>query len=279
MSNNKIKVPMKEIKLSLGEVNDKWKKYGLITAPILLKNRKGEFEQSKYKMIIKNNEVAAIVTQRYSTIPNEEAISIIKEATQDTKLKFYQEKSDDYRSYMYYLHPKTYKINNDDSKIQLGIVMKNSINGTLGFSLSLWSFRQVCSNGAVVASSELASITKRHTGTEVIPTVGFVKDAIDSLFDSGRSLIDEYSNMSKVKLNPIIAKQIAVDQRIPRHYMPDYIKVKKGQVDLTANPDCWTVFNDISENIWHNTKTNHGTICQYTELLHRSVMTGIRKSA
>jgi hypothetical protein len=262
--------------LALGEIDKTWKKHDLTSAPILLKNKKGEYEKSKYKIIMVGNEIASIVTNRYLLLANEEAIKLVSDAVKQTKLKLHQKHIDDKRVYMYWLHPKTYQIGKDKSKVQLGLCMKNSINGTLGFSLSLWSFRQVCGNGAVVASSELASISKRHTGKEIIPAVGYVKDSIDTLFDSGRSLIEEYQAMEKTKLNESIAYQLAVKQRIPRHWLPDYIKVSKGKVEIEESPDCWKVFNDISQTIWHNKKTNHGTVCQYTELLHRAIINGIR---
>ena len=275
--NKQILKPTIYRELALGEMDQTWKKHGITSASILLKNKKGQYEKSKYKIIEVNGNIASIVTNRYFVFPNEEAIKLVRKSV-PANMKFYSKHIDEFRAYMYWLHPKTYRIGKDDSKIQLGLCMKNSINGTLGFSLSMWSFRQTCENGAVVASSELATMSKRHTGTEIIPDVNYIKDAIDRLFESGRSLIDEYKNMYRTPLNEEIAYQLAVKQRIPRHWLPDYIKVSKGKVELDKNPNCWKVFNDISQEIWHNKKTNHGTVCQYTELLHRGMLVGIRQS-
>lgn len=258
------------IDLSLGPRSTQWEQYGIHEAPILLEGTdQKERESKQYKAILRKDRLTAIVSTKYTLYPNEEAIKDINEAIAGTSFHPHQEKFSRNGNAIY----KTYL--SDDWKrevevgdiVQLGFMLRNSIDGSTGFGIELFSYRLVCKNGAVAPGAALGRISRMHVGDFSRAMLG-LKEQIFRLMQVGEDLIQTYRKWTQIRINQKLAEVLA-KSAIPNKYLPDYIDVtKEGSISLLQTPTLWTVFNDVTQAVWHNNKLQPQTIVQHTEAVH-----------
>lgn len=263
------------VDLTLGPKDETWKRYNLFQAPVFLKVEGGKIlESDQYKAILKGNELTAITSKRYQLFPNEEARRVVQAVTAGGNFQYL--KSGKSRGgnaiYDYYTYDGEREIVPNDP-IKLGFVMRNSIDGSTGFGLNLFTYRLICENGAIFGQRTLGRLGMRHVlGSDF--SIKAVEQAVEAIVSLGDKVIDLYKGWSMINLNQEIAERL-VDSRIPVKYLPDYIKVKRKtkEVSLETTPDLWSLFNDITQKVWHKpegktTELDPRSQSDYLEELH-----------
>jgi len=246
------------MELSFGKTDKTWSKYKLLQAPLHFDGK-----PTRYKTIVKNGKLVAVVGRDYKVLPNEEAVKIADAVAGELgarpfKLR-YKRSNCIYnrvktRVYAQYLMPGSYDVAGRD-RVRIGFSMANGIDGGLAFSALGFTFRKVCENGVFVGYKELARFYRKHTkGLEV--DLAMIRKVVEGVVAETKRAIGVYRKLVTLELNEEIAEKIA-KSRIPRKLLPDYIEIQKGKlVGFDSTKTLWDVYNSVTAAIWHNVKAD-----------------------
>ncbi len=254
------------------ELLTRWDEYELHEYHLKVNNR-----HTPYKLIMKQSKPVAIVTSRYKLLPNEEALKVADEiALEMGAVKFNEFRGRWYArtgNHVLYNRRKTqmhslYAFNEPvqiapDDTIQLGFSIHNSIDGTMGFGAGTFTFRNACANMFMMGFKghsmnfddrlTLAYIYHKHTKNMEVAR-DKIKSILQAIVNRGMEVVATYRAMTERKITEQNAKKIA--ESLPKvavqNAMP-YFDAK--DMTLKAQPTEWTVFNDTTQWIWHNPKT------------------------
>jgi hypothetical protein len=262
----------------LGKRDNAFPQYQLETAPIMLEGTNGEIVESGRKFVIKNGLYVGDVSKRYRLFPNELALEIGDKIAKE--LGFRQLKTINSRGgnaiYSVYVAdnaisdiPHTFVEAKPGDGIQLGWSLRNSIDGSTAFGSDLFSFRSVCSNGAIIGRRVLGvAPLRRHTGK----MEDFAKDLVGRLraflSENLESLAMFYRALPQIEINLEVAK--ALSNALPARYLPEYIVVerKTKKVSLEANADAYDAYNRITEALWHSDRVDPKSATTYMTNVH-----------
>ena len=258
----------KGVFLEFEKIDDTFAEYGLWQAPLKFREQKVPFK-AIIKEIKGKQRVISIVGRGYKLLPN----SLINEAIVQLSEMFglrmmkqsryqliyggrtvYHTDEKSHRAYWTMVFPERYKIGRE--KVQLGVQIRNSEegvvgiflrllgNGSMGFGVDLFTFRLVCKNGAVVRTGdlEIRAYWKHTKGLKL--DLNALKNTIVQIVDRGKAILDNYRALTALKLNQEIAERLA--ERLPKKYLPEYIKAKEDKIELLQPVDLWTCYNDVT---------------------------------
>ena len=172
-----------------------------------------------------------------------------------------------HRAYWTMVFPERYKIGRE--KVQLGVQIRNSEDGSMGFGVDLFTFRLVCKNGAVVRTGDLEIRAYwKHTKSLQLD-INALKDTIVQIVDRGKAILDNYKALTALKLNQEIAERLA--ERLPKKYLPEYIKAKEDKIELLQPVDLWTCYNDVTRLVWHSKSASMFTKRNLFRELHKAL--------
>lgn len=235
------------------------KQYGITEVPLHVRAADGQvYDPKKYKGVFKDDLYKCIVGRNYVVYPNEELDQVLHKWVDrpGSGLKIVKQYFSHHgdASYWQIMSDKYAEVQKGD-KIQIGCVVRNSIGTYVALGADLFTFRLLCSNGAIAKGSDLGSIAIRHIGDREVMVKEFSR-GLEHILERTSGLIDYYRQAAKLKVNQLIAESWA--KRIPQRALPKQIEVdtKSGKVTLTGQPNLWTSFNDITADVWKN--TNHG---------------------
>lgn len=262
------------MRINFGKADISLKEYGIIQAPLLYNDK-----PSGYKAIIKDGKLVAVLGSGYKALPNQIALSIANEIADEIGVvpfkKFYQNKhvafsSKGTRMYATYIVDVPYDIEGRDNA-RIGFTIQNSIDGTLAFSASGFTFREFCENGVFIGSKKLSYYYRKHTKNFEVKKEAIVKN-IRSVIDDMKRVIDEYRQLVRLRLNREIAQKIAEQKFLSKKLMPNYITIGKNRELLEFKEvDLWTVYNDLSARIWHNPETGLDSKRAQFQALHKVI--------
>ena len=286
--------------LRVGQISSQWANYGLLETPLLL-SKGGAYEQSKYKLILKaeqekpGSELIAILSKEYELFPNEELAKVMERWATDNGFKRNEDSRYTYKGsggnaqFLTYL-PKdeqkgSYYIGNRRDEVRLGFCARNSIDGSVGFGLDVFTFRGLCWNGAIVMSakgerafnpyqiSEKAEAKLHHKHTSGLQEIVKNLDRyVEQLHQAGEGVIAYYRHLATQRFNIEIAE--ALNKTVlPKKYLEHngtmtFEENKKKIAGIDAKADCWSVYNNLTEAIWHNAKTDMRSKFQYFAQIH-----------
>lgn len=251
-------------------------------------------------------DLIAILSREYELYPNEELVKVMDRWTAENHYKRYEDARYSFTSgsgnavFLTYL-PRdeevgSYFVGDRRDKVRLGFVARNSIDGSVGFGLDVFTFRGICYNGSIVMNetglrawnpyqvSQNATAKLKHRHTKGLSEVIEHLDTnIEQLQVVGEQVIAYYQHLATVKLNQVIAEHLA-NTMIPEKYFQqtgitfEKEKDKKGKilsekVVVEQNKDMWTVYNDLTQAIWHNAQTDMRSKFQYFNVLHSTLGT------
>jgi hypothetical protein len=268
------------LELSFGEIDNTWAQYNLAQARV---NFNGE--PSKYKAITLNDRLVAILGKAYTVIPNEEAVKLGNAAAKMAGLVPFTEFSGDWyikmdnhaildndgrRVHALYAKNEPYYIQGE--KMHLGVGIHNSIDGTTAFGCGIFTFRHACANmvlagmrGYKQAFDERATIEylyKRHTSS-LDPLKINLKNIIVKIMDRANEIVEAYNRMAQIELNEQLAEKLR-KSRLRKKLLPEFVKDEEAKMPQITQ---WEVYNDITENIWHNPKTGlYSKTAEFNEL-------------
>ena len=271
----------KGVWLEFERIDDTFAKYGLWQAPLKFRDQKVPFK-AIIKEIRGKPRVISIVGRGYKLLPN----SLVHEAVAQLSDMFglrmmkqnryqliyggrtvYHTDEKSHRAYWTMVFPERYKIEKEN--IQLGVQIRNSEDGSMGFGVDLFTFRLVCKNGAVVRTGDLEIRAYwKHTKSLQLD-INALKDTIVQIVDRGKAILDNYKALTALKLNQEIAERLA--ERLPKKYLPEYIKAKEDKIELLQPVDLWTCYNDITRLVWHSEKTSMFTKRNLFRELHKAL--------
>lgn len=262
------------------------KKYGIVQPPLLVRSDKGEwYDDHRFKGIFKNHHYKTIVHRSYPTVPNEEIRELLVEHVEKNKdagLKIVKEYTSHHGDAMYWqvLSNKLEKVKDGD-EVQIGCIVRNSVGTYMTLGADLFTYRLICSNGAIAKGHDLGSIAVRHVGDRAKMLEAFGKGLAHIMNRTGE-LVRYYKQSTQMKVNKLIAEEWA--RRIPQRALPKEIDVDaKGKVKLTGTPNLWESFNDITANAWKDKnqgeemKTTPGFLTKYyiTNHAHKVMIAAI----
>ena len=345
--NLKSKISPTHITTKMGLSNAKWKnEYGLELIPTFT-GPKGGMRYS-HSTVVRTKDAltrkavtpwnVAIVGKNYSLLPNERAF----EMTEDVISKYfkntfakatasltsnasgnvnnggylskegeasYRYSKDGGQIFAYWVSNDKINVNGEDYPCSVGLMMKNSIDGTCGFSINAFTFRWACSNGMIMGKRDLLQFSQRHVGDIEALESNIVNGIRDSLA-VGTDIIEQYRGWTKAKFSQAMANQFVSAGKVPTYYgknnkvvlghtvnVPqsafkelDYIepiqrKVQDARGDIKylygakvneeKAPSAWDAHNQINEAIWWSKKIDEPSKQTYTEKLQHAIMVGV----
>lgn len=279
-------------KISFGEVDNTWNKYGLTENPIIV----NDGDTSK-KAIMRKGQLISIVSDRYQLLPNEEAVKVAEKVTKAAGLVPFDKFTGDWicrfgeknhiteygtnkaKIHAMYAINRPYEVQGE--KMYMGVAIHNSIDGSRAFGCGAFTFRQACSNMVIVSGRKnwsfyysqqdhaktLEYVQKRHT-KGLDPTQPKLSLVIAQVVDYANGIIAAYEKMAETLVTEKLIKAIT-DSRIPKKALPDYLTTDAEQLKLAENPISeWELYNDITQNVWHNPETGFGTKERIYNRLH-----------
>jgi len=278
-------VSVEKIVFDVGKIDQTWEKYDIVQAYLVYNER-----QTPYKAILKGNKLVAIVGRGYQVLPNE----IVKQVADDIASKLNAEplrvadilarymprgarfewdnayfSKDTWKVYLPYVLSEWHDIDGRD-KCKIGFAFRNSIDGTLAFSVTGFTFREVCSNGVFIGYRELARYYHKHTKSLKIDLDSVLHHTME-VITSMEKVLDAYRKMVELQLNEQIAESIA-KSRLPRKLLPPYIQTEGTElVWFDESKTVWDAYNDITERIWHNVRQDVVTKNRMFDQLHKTL--------
>lgn len=274
-------------KISFGTPDKKWEQYGLLTAPIDF-----DAKPSGFNGLLKDGQLVTIVGSYYKVLPNEEAAKIADQAAKMAGLVPFDEFTGDWfnrmddhvitdkggrRMHALYAFNKPYQVNGQ--KMHIGVGIHNSIDGTTAFGAGIFTFRHACSNMVLAGTKRYSQafdqrktieyLYKRHTLT-LDPVIGQLKTVILGVMDRAKEIIQTYIEMDQARLTVELANRLK-RSKLPTKILPDYIPKEEEKIKTVPNTTQWQVYNDITEAIWHNAKTELRTKEHHFDVLHQTI--------
>lgn len=253
-----------DINISLGSPEQVWTDYALEILPIKL-----DGSDTGRRLIMRNGEMLGAVSDQYRLIPNEEVVSAADEIAADLGAVPFDDFTGDWfvklqnnvfmdeegrRAHALYAWNDPVPVGGDD-EVQVGFGVHNSIDGSMGLRVGLFTFRHACANMVFMGLGQggmdfdqrnvLSHSAKKHTKNLEIEqlrawieeTVGYAPSVIDAY---KRWTSDELSRSDAVAL-----LQMARAGRLSRRNdVPEWIQnaveytedldeqVREGQEDL-----------------------------------------------
>lgn len=150
---------------------------------------------------------------------------------------------------------------NDDMKF--GFSIRNGYNTGVALGIDIFTFRLICSNGAIMRGQDFGTTTIRHIGNDPKKLLKTFHSGIIEAITGWRDVLALYNKMAVTRLTEKMAQYLYKSIHMPIKYFPKYYEVatakelkenpKKKLVALTAegkSVTLWDNFNDITEPLW-----------------------------
>lgn len=200
-------------------------------------------QETKYRAILYGGQMVAIVKSRYVLLPNEDAVEAMDKVASELKLEPYRTKATTTKLFRAYLSNKSYTVGEEN--VKLGLSMVNSIDGSLAFGVTGFTFREVCTNGAYLGYRRVVTVKQKHTrGLLVLASVpyDFLKTAVAEALKYAEGAIQLYNTLYKRKVTADLIEHIK--KLTPKKYYRDALEVNNA----------WQCYNALTQAIWHTAK-------------------------
>lgn len=207
-----------------------WEKYGHITAPQVVKYSDGSFElRGKQKKIwIHNNEYKDTLSRMYALLPNEHIDHIRKQIDLKSIGLEFQSRHESHGGdtvHWTFVSKDKFSIENNDD-VQIGAVIRNGAGTNVSLGVDMYTFRLVCSNGAIAKGKNLGSFSMAHIGKIEIVAKKF-EDQLRIALKHSENLIKYYRKATKIKVNNEIANTIYKKMLSSNTYLPEHWHIRK----------------------------------------------------
>lgn len=252
--------------VTFGEPEQVWEDYALEILPLHVDD-----EDTGRRFIMRNGNVLGDVSEHYKLLPNEEVVHAADSIAHEIGAEKFHEFGGDWyiklqnnvfmdpegrRAHALYAWDDPVEIGGGDT-VQLGFGIHNSIDGSMGLRVGLFTFRHACANMVFMGLDRegmsfdqrdvLAHSSKKHThGLEVDQLRAWIKDTVQY----GEYVIDAYQRWQDRELTQLEALkllELAKSGRLSRRNdVPEWVKhaveytqeleeeVAEGQSDLAG---------------------------------------------
>ena len=228
----------------------KWQEYDIVEKYLRYNGK-----PTRFKGIVKSGELVGLVSRSYTVIPNEflvEQIVPLVEQYGYEPIDSPARKVGKAKYIQYFIKPELEKV--DGEGIHLGILLRNSIDGTLSLGLEGFSYRTRCGNGVIMGKEAVYKFTRRHVGT-VEGILSEIEEAIAQINKTSLRILEKYSHMMRVKFEE--KKYNELEKRLPKKDLVDLSRMIGTGTD-------WDAFNEVTQNIWWNNKGS--VLGQYSKM-------------
>lgn len=257
-----------------------WMKYGYKKVPLEIRSFDGKiWDDRKNSGIFHNNLYRKLCGRGYIILPNEEVDVIVPKLLKTFSGEYGLELFKTHEAYhgdaKYWeiRSNKEFKIDGsfrDNDKVQLGFILRNSLACNVSFGMDVFTFCQICTNGAIRKGGDLLSMKVKHYGKDSLKQMTTnLERRVRDIMEEGIELIKSYEKAARLKLRLEAAEMVA--KRVSAKYLPDYIQVEEGTHKVTlkrSNKTFWELFNDVTDPVWHNKELSFLTKSEMTNHLH-----------
>lgn len=300
-------IPSKDIEsfdvfVDMKNANKNFSQYGHVLAPLLKQDESGKFSRdTEVKAWFQFSDARPDCQSAFrrwlpnsvTFYPHEEVASNIESILKNKEFNLteigqtYVSKDDRIASWKF-LSPRTIEIPGSfekNDKVGIGLLVRNGIHTNVALGLDMFTYRLVCSNGAIMKDHKLGSISIYHMGPFEEMQKKF-KEAVGKVLDATENLIEYYKQSVKIMTTQRMAEDIWKKIHV-EDYMPDYIKViqekgKKTEIKLTKqNVSYWQTFNDmtaIMNRKQESNKLGYRVFSNKTTALHKLMVAEIRRA-
>lgn len=286
----------KEVTLRVGEVKDTWAKHKLFEGTPILFGKPGDLKPSNQKVIFRKNgelEFVKILSTDYELFPNEELKERLDGWAGENGYSIFKDSragKNGHGRFLIYLPNDIEKDNygvghswaGTEDKVRVGFAARNSIDGSIGFGLDVFTFRKLCNNGVIVMADNsrstlragkatTASIEHKHT-PNLVAFLDKLGEHMERLRGIGEQVIAYYDQLAQVQINEEIARALA-STYIPKKYLPYEVDEQgKPKLDtIKGRKDMWSIYNDFTKGIWHNDSSDMKSRFEYFNALHNTL--------
>lgn len=255
--------------------DDTWAKYDLSQMPI-----KVDGNHTGYKAIVRTGAtpgLVAITHQTYKLYPHEEALAVAEDLARVVGAKRLDKLPRDGHQFMihgqagreedtirmnahtsfsthgnrmnaFYVLDDEFSIEKKDT-VRLGFSVHNAIDGSRTFGADGFTYRTICTNGAIVRDKSIAWLRFIHSKNMDISRKN-MSTSLGLLVERTRQLVRIYQEWSNLELEKMTAEQLV--NRIPNRYLPDFIEKEKRKFSrITGRHSIWDTYNAITQPLWH----------------------------
>lgn len=307
--------PVDLLGIKVYQPNLKWDQYHIYDAQLAYWNAAEQWFPADQKLIFRgtmeNGKVndlrpVRVLSQKFELFPNEELKTRLDKWAGAAGYDYYQDdrysaySKDKNAAFFTYL-PKgesngSYFITGQDS-VKVGFLARNSVDGTVGFGLDLFTYRGLCYNGSIVttrigdtegnlgtsrwdlhtnAREQGAQLAHKHTkGLEDV--LDRLDDHMEDLRNLGDQLINYYKNLTQLKLNEEMANRLAASP-LPQYALPFEVDTKSDKgirkpilTESVKNKTLWDAYNDVTHGLWFNQKMDSKSKYSMYAHLHRAM--------
>jgi len=297
--------------LDAGEPEQVWPDFGLELVPIKLNG-----SDTGRRLILRNGQFISDVSDQYKLLPNERMVQVAEQVAYEVGAVPFSEFGGDWytkledhvimddegrRAHAMYAFEDPVVLPDGDS-IQIGFAVHNSIDGSLGFNVGLFTFRHACANMVWMGvngegmgfddRNVLAHYSHKHTA-ELKVNADELKEVIEATLELGGDVIDAYTRWQDEYLTG--EQIIDLIRRFPAKDLPGWMRRVDEAIETNNDPDAdplipeladlpaadvaeklqprpataWRTYNDFTGAIWHTDSSQDTTKQQKMKELHK----------
>lgn len=288
--------------LEAGDPQQTYPQYGLELVPVI-----ADGSDTGQRLVRRNGEFVQSVSDRYKLLPNEEAVEAANEVARNLGAEPFHNFDGDWfielddhvfqdpdRRRVHAMYAWNQSTWDDGEDLEYGFIVHNSIDTSLQFGVSLFSFRHACANMVFMGikqfpenveqeRSVLSSYTRKHTkGFQIEPEI------LQAQIESALVAVDQIDERYRQWRDTVVTPQIAHGflDRLPSKDLPDWLaqdavdalkdRAEEREVEsvdqltredredaieaqIPAGEMLWDTYNDLTESIWHDDRTSDTT--------------------
>lgn len=299
--------------LEAGDAQQTYPQYGLELVPVI-----ADGEDTGQRLVRRNGKFVQSVSDNYKLLPNEEAVEAANAVAQELGAEPFHEFDGDWfielddhvfqdpdRRRVHAMYAWSQSTWDDGEDLEYGFIVHNSIDTSLQFGVSLFSFRHACANMVFMGINEfpenveqerdiLSSYTRKHTkGFEIEPEI--LQAQIESALIAVDEIDERYQTWRDTVVTPEIAHQFL--DRLPGKDLPDWLADdavdaledyaedndfdsyeqvdprRQNQIieaEIPAGEMLWDTYNDLTESVWHDERTSDTTKRRKFAKIHKA---------
>jgi len=249
------------VEFDVEKTDGTWAEYGLLQKYLLHENN-----EINYKAIVKDGNFINFRSRRAQIIPNEfirEEVAPILEQLGFKPLES-TGKVQSVRMLDYYLSDDKVTLKHDEKEeeIGFGVLLSNSIDGSMFTGMSGITYRFICGNGMIGGMETIQSINKSDLMSIVAnpnnkdKVASDLKQSVLIITDALKNVIRIYESMMKEEFTK--EKYNTLEQLYPEKLLVD--------VDTCIGKTVWDAYNELTETLWHD--RDRRKINQYGMMRH-----------
>jgi len=235
-------------------VSEEWADYGFRELYLTWDGR-----PVPWKAIVRDGRLVHIASRQYKLLPNEVALKaadrVAKELNAEKVGEFLDPCGRLYALYDMKIEAEPIR----GVRTRLGIYVYNSVNGELAFGASVlsilvkgadtfYSFLPYKFVTTYLSPDAAIAIVREPHRPGLTTDIEEIAKKLLRLVDRGREALGIYRLWAEIELDRELAQ--AIYDRLPKAYLPNYIKAMKDGVTLMELLTVWDAYVDICSRIW-----------------------------